>query len=77
MCLDANGKGTANGTKVIIWSCNGQPNQQWNVNTNGTITGVQSGLCLDVSGASTANGALVQLWTCNGQSNQKWTLTTA
>ena len=48
-CLDANGKGTTNGTAVIIWDCNGQANQQWNVNSNGTITGVQSGLCLDAS----------------------------
>ena len=74
MCLDAYGKGTTAGTKVDIWSCNGGANQQWNVNSNGTITGVQSGLCLDVTGASTANGALVELWTCNGQSNQHWTL---
>jgi dienelactone hydrolase len=73
-CLDADNKGTTAGTKVIIWPCNGQPNQQWTLNSNGTVTGVQSGLCLDVSGASTANGALVQLWTCNGQSNQQWTL---
>ena len=49
-------------------------NQQWTVNSNGTITGVQSGLCLDVTGASTAEGALVDLWTCNGQTNQQWTL---
>ena len=35
---------------MIIWDCNGQTNQQWNVNANGTITGVQSGLCLDASG---------------------------
>ena len=55
-CLDANGQGTTNGTKVIIWDCNGQTNQQWNVNSNGTITGVQSGLCLDANGAATANG---------------------
>jgi len=74
MCLDANAKGTTNGTKVIIWTCNGQTNQQWNLNSNGTITGVASGLCLDVSGASTADGALVQLWQCNGQSNQQWKL---
>jgi hypothetical protein len=47
---------------------------QRQLNSNGTITGVQSGLCLDVTGASTANGALVELWTCNGQSNQQWTL---
>ena len=73
-CLDASGQGTSPGTKAIIWTCNGQANQQWNLNSNGTITGVQSGLCLDVTGASTANGALVELWTCNGAANQQWTL---
>jgi endo-1,4-beta-xylanase len=74
MCLDAYANQTTPGTKVEIWSCNGGANQRWNVNSNGTITGVQSGLCLDVTGASTANGALVELWTCNGGSNQQWTL---
>ena len=72
-CLDANGQGTGNGTAVIIWDCNGQANQQWNVNTNGTITGVQSGLCLDASGAGTANGTKIHLWSCHGGSNQQWT----
>jgi hypothetical protein len=71
-CLDANGKGTTNGTAVIIWDCNGQTNQQWNVNSNGTITGVQSGLCLDANGAGTANGTQLILWSCNGQANQQW-----
>ncbi len=74
MCLDGYGRGTNAGTKVDIWPCNGGTNQQWNVNSNGTITGVQSGLCLDVTGGSTANGALVELWTCNGQPNQQWSL---
>jgi hypothetical protein len=27
--MDANGAGTANGTKIILWSCNGQSNQRW------------------------------------------------
>jgi hypothetical protein len=71
-CLDASGRGTTNGTPVIIWDCNGQTNQQWNVNTNGTITGVQSGLCLDANGAATANGTKLILWSCNGQTNQQW-----
>ncbi len=74
MCLDANGQGTTPGTKVIIWSCNGQANQQWNINSDGTVTNVLSGLCLDVTGAGTANGTLVELWTCNGSSNQHWTV---
>ena len=60
------GTGHRHGTAVIIWDCNGQANQQWNVNTNGTITGVQSGLCLDANGAGTANGTQIQLWTCSG-----------
>jgi hypothetical protein len=59
---------------VIIWDCNGQPNQQWNVNSNGTIVGVQSNLCIDASGQGTANGTKLQLWSCNGQTNQQWTL---
>ncbi|MFE5198424.1 MULTISPECIES: ricin-type beta-trefoil lectin domain protein [unclassified Streptomyces] len=64
-CPDASGKGSSNGTAAVIWDCNGQTNQQWNINTDGTITGVQSGLCLDAEGASTANGAKIQLWSCS------------
>lgn len=73
-CLDASGQGTANGTPAIIWDCNGQPNQQWNVASNGTITGVQSGLCLDASGYGTTNGTKVHLWSCHGGTNQQWNL---
>jgi hypothetical protein len=71
-CLDASGQGRSNGTKVVIWDCNGGANQQWTLNSNGSITGVQSGLCLDVSGAATANGSLVHLWACTGAANQRW-----
>lgn len=73
-CLDASGAGTANGTAAVVWNCNGQTNQQWNVNGDGTITGVQSGLCLDANGAGTTNGTKIVLWSCNGQSNQRWSL---
>ncbi|WP_117207997.1 RICIN domain-containing protein [Allorhizocola rhizosphaerae] len=73
-CLDASGQGTSNGTRVVIWDCHGGANQQWNVNANGTITGVQSGLCLDASGQGTANGTLLHLWSCHGGANQQWTL---
>jgi non-reducing end alpha-L-arabinofuranosidase len=71
-CLDASNRGTTNGTAVITWDCNGGTNQQWNVNSNGTVTGVQSGLCLDANGAATANGTKLILWACNGGSNQQW-----
>ncbi|GAA1870183.1 RICIN domain-containing protein [Myceligenerans crystallogenes] len=72
-CLDADDQGTTNGTAAIIWDCNGQPNQQWNLNSNGTITGVQSGLCLDASEYGTANGTRIHLWACHGGTNQQWT----
>ncbi|MFC1408915.1 ricin-type beta-trefoil lectin domain protein [Streptacidiphilus sp. N1-12] len=74
LCLDAFNQGTTSGTNVDLYTCNGQANQQWTVNSDGTITGVQSGLCLDVKGGgASANGTGVELWTCNGGSNQKWT----
>ncbi|GFJ81872.1 hypothetical protein Phou_060520 [Phytohabitans houttuyneae] len=70
MCLDAAGSG--NGAAVQIYSCHSQTNQQWNVNSNGTISGVQSGRCLDVW--STANGAQIQLYDCHGGANQRFNL---
>ena len=74
LCLDAFNNGTTSGTNVDLYTCNGQTNQQWNVNSNGTITGVQSGLCLDVKGGGASpNGTGVEIWTCNGGTNQKWT----
>jgi hypothetical protein len=75
-CLDAYAKGTTNGTAVVIWDCNGGTNQQWNLNSNGTITGVQSGLCLDANGKGTANGTKLILWACNGGTNQQWSTRT-
>ncbi|OLF14997.1 ricin-type beta-trefoil lectin domain protein [Actinophytocola xanthii] len=73
-CLDAANHGTTSGTQVIIWTCSGQANQQWNVNADGTITGVESNLCLDAAGQASGNGTKLVLWTCNGQPNQRWTL---
>lgn len=73
-CLDASAKGTGNGTAVVIWDCNGQTNQQWNINSDGTVTGVQSGLCVDATGTGTANGTRIQLWGCSGAGNQQWSL---
>jgi alpha-galactosidase len=72
-CLNAENSGTSNGTRVAISSCNGQNSQKWTLNSDGSITGVQSGLCLDVNQAATANGSRLILWTCNNQANQKWT----
>ena len=62
-CVDVSGGGTADGTKVQLWTCTGSANQQWTVNGD-TLRAL--GKCLDVAGGSTANGTQVQLSTCNG-----------
>jgi len=72
-CLDAEGAGTAAGTRVIIWDCGSGANQQWNVNSDGTVTGVQSGLCVGPNGGGAANSTPVTLQTCSGAASQKWT----
>ncbi|TDB73799.1 RICIN domain-containing protein, partial [Micromonospora sp. KC723] len=33
LCLDVNQGATANGTRVILWHCNGQANQRWSSTT--------------------------------------------
>ncbi|BFV58504.1 non-reducing end alpha-L-arabinofuranosidase family hydrolase [Kitasatospora sp. CMC57] len=70
-CLEA--KGTSNSSAVVIGDCNNGAGQQWNLNADGTIAGVQSGLCLDAVGAGTGNGTKIQLYSCWTAGNQKWT----
>jgi hypothetical protein len=74
-CLDAEARGTDDGTRAVIWTCNDGANQRWNVNANGTITNVHNGLCLDANARGTANGTQIILWTCSGGTNQRWSLT--
>jgi RHS repeat-associated protein len=69
-CIDDNNGGTANGTKVQVWDCNGSAPQNWTVYPDGTVRNY--GKCLDLSGYGTTNGTLVQLWDCTGATNQVW-----
>lgn len=69
-CVDVDNAGTADGTKVQLWTCNGTVAQQWTVSGQ-TIRAL--GKCLDVSGGATADGTKIQLWTCNGSGAQNWT----
>ncbi|CAL9657818.1 hypothetical protein SUDANB108_06881 [Streptomyces sp. enrichment culture] len=74
-CLDVAGGGTADGTPVQLYACNGSSAQRWTVGSDGTVRAL--GKCLDVSGASTADGARVQLYGCNGTSAQQWSYNSA
>ncbi|WFE53790.1 ricin-type beta-trefoil lectin domain protein [Micromonospora sp. WMMD1155] len=68
-CLDVDNAGTADGTKVQLWTCNNTAAQLWS-RVGDTYRAL--GKCLDVDNAGTADGTKVQLWTCNGTGSQVW-----
>ncbi|WP_436494325.1 ThuA domain-containing protein [Actinokineospora sp. HUAS TT18] len=68
-CADPSGGGSADGTQLVLWTCNGAASQRWTV-SGGTLRSL--GKCMDVAGGATANGTKVQLWTCNGTGAQVW-----
>ena len=70
MCLDVAGGNATAGTAVDVYTCNGSTAQQWTVDPNGTVQGMDS--CLDVVSGGTANGTKVDLYTCNGTGAQVW-----
>ena len=75
MCLDDPGDSAVNGTRVQLWSCLGNPNQQWTaVTVDGSFTEYvnANGLCLDNAGNAAADGSRVQVWACNGDAAQHW-----
>ncbi|WP_369188640.1 arabinofuranosidase catalytic domain-containing protein [Streptomyces sp. R08] len=73
-CLDIVGNGTADGTKVELWDCNGVGGQKWVQQADGSLLNPQSGRCLDSPSGATANGTRLQIATCNGTAAQKFTL---
>ncbi|MEV6012764.1 GH92 family glycosyl hydrolase [Streptomyces sp. NPDC051976] len=71
-CVDIANSGTANGTHVQLYDCNGTGAQQWTVGGDGTVQAL--GKCLDDANSGTADGSLVQLYDCNGTNAQKWSV---
>ena len=70
-CVDVAGAGSANGTAVQLYTCNGTSAQTWTVGADGTVRAL--GKCLDITAASSANGTKIQLYDCNGTTAQQWT----
>jgi hypothetical protein len=76
-CVDAAAAGTANGTAVQQYACNGSTAQQWQFKTTSggyyqVVTRNATTQAWDVSGVSAADGALIQLWAYGGGNNQQW-----
>ena len=69
-CVDDKGNSSANGAKVIIWTCNTHDASQAWTYTNSQLK--HNGKCLNDQ-RSGGNGSKVILYTCNGGANEKWT----
>ncbi|KUO06745.1 RICIN domain-containing protein [Streptomyces sp. DSM 15324] len=75
LCLDAAGGGTANGTVVQIYTCNGTAGQEWTVEGDAAglhLRNAKSFKCVEVAGNNPANGTKIQLSTCNSSPAQTW-----
>ncbi|UOX90795.1 PQQ-dependent sugar dehydrogenase [Amycolatopsis sp. FBCC-B4732] len=71
-CLDVVGNSTTPKTRVNIYDCVGQANQQWTLTPAGELRVYDDAQCLDVAGQRTTAPADVQIYPCNGGANQKW-----
>jgi hypothetical protein len=71
MCLADPHFSEVNGTKAVLWPCNGYANQAWAL-PPGPVASQVPGLCLDDSGDQTANGTKIDVWGCNGSAAQAW-----
>jgi hypothetical protein len=63
-----------NGTKVILYTCNGALNELWTHQSNGQYVLNAKGykLCLDDPAFSTRNGTQLIVYTCKDSANQRW-----
>lgn len=77
MCLDAGDYDKDQGKALMIWECNGQPQQTWDYDATAqriylpnSLT--DASLCLDAAGQSSKPGTAVDVWKCNDLWNQKF-----
>ncbi|MCB0191185.1 MAG: ricin-type beta-trefoil lectin domain protein [Anaerolineae bacterium] len=75
-CLDVPGGSQGTITPVQQFSCTGNNNQSWSLESVGNgyfrIVSRFSGMCLDVQGFSQQAHALIQQFPCNGGDNQSF-----
>ncbi|MFE6746382.1 ricin-type beta-trefoil lectin domain protein [Kitasatospora purpeofusca] len=73
LCLDINASGTANGTAVQSWTCNGTNAQDLTLGTDGTVRAL--GSCLRPVNGQITPGTRIELWACDGTGSQQWRTT--
>jgi hypothetical protein len=73
-CLDVVNGGTANGTAVQLWDCNGTASQTWTWRDDGTLYNPPSGRCLDDPNNAQTAGDQLRIWDCNTTTAQRFRL---
>ena len=71
LCLDVTGGIIAAGRVVMIWPCNGQPNQKWSLRQGQLNTATNYNLCLAITGGW-VGFQVTQLAACNQQPSQRF-----
>ena len=64
-CLDVNAAGSADGTNIQQYGCNGTGAQSFRVESFGgayRVVNTPTGKCVDVNAAGSADGTNIQLW---------------
>lgn len=78
-CADVSDRSTADGARLIQWSCSGNVNQGfWLKKTEGDqvqIVARYSGKCLAPKDGATDDGAPIVQYTCDGSAAQQWKVT--
>lgn len=80
-CLDKTGTIAGNNAPIILYTCNGKPNQVWWTGTQPSDKGTQlmnydDYRCMVLKGASTANNTPLISYDCNGGWNEYYKLRT-
>ncbi|KAJ7463161.1 ricin B lectin domain-containing protein, partial [Mycena latifolia] len=72
-CIDVTGGVNADGTKLQIWMCSGNTNQQWVSVTDSTLQWAGTDKCIDLTDGKITDGNGLQIWTCDSMNfNQRW-----
>jgi hypothetical protein len=75
LCLNARGN-AANGSAVILWTCNGSAGEIWALQKNNTVALKAHGwkLCLTDPKDAARNGTQLVVSTCRGAAAQRWSV---
>ena len=74
MCLDVEGWNAQGGGNVLLWECNGDPDQRWSMTPTGELVDAIGGVCLDAAGYDGRQGANVDVYRCERLADQRWTM---